>query len=209
MAEVNELFGKVTGEQSFFKPGEKKRVIPCAKGEYFGHIIEVESKMLDVQQGKFKARLYTFTVEASEENKTKDFQYVNIKGDLEETKGDVYVGRKFRGKLWRFLEPQDGDTFESNSSGNKAYLRFCQNIGVECPSEKRTIDGEDVDVQLLPNLTTDDMLGQPVIAFVDKGKPYTDKNGVQKQFFDCKFCKKWDDGKRKDISSGGKNEIPF
>ena len=39
MAEVNELFGKVTGEQSFFKPGEKKRVIPCAKGEYFGHII--------------------------------------------------------------------------------------------------------------------------------------------------------------------------
>ena len=88
-------------------------------------------------------------------------------------------------------------------------MRFCQNIGVECPTEKRTIDGEDVDVQLLPNLTTDDMLGQAIIAFVDKGKPYTDKNGVEKQFFDCKFCKKWDDGKRKDISSGGKNEIPF
>ena len=53
------------------------------------------------------------------------------------------------------------------------------------------------------------MLGQPIITFVDKGKPYTDKNGVKKQFFDCKFCKKWDDGKRKDISTGGKNEIPF
>tara|TARA_R110000824_G_scaffold284376_1_gene472668 strand:+ start:5992 stop:6621 length:630 start_codon:yes stop_codon:yes gene_type:complete len=209
MAEVNEIFGKVTGEQSFFKPSAKKEFIPCAKGEYFGHIIEVESKMLDVQQGKYKARLYTFVVEASTENKDKEFQYENIKGDLEKTKGDAYIGRKFRGKLWRFLEPQDDDAFESNSSGNKAYLRFCQNIGVECPTEKRTIDGEDVDVQLLPNLTTDDMLGQAIIAFVDKGKPYTDKNGVEKQFFDCKFCKKWDDGKRKDISSGGKNEIPF
>ena len=41
MAEVNEIFGKVTGEQSFFKPSAKKEFIPCAKGEYFGHIIEV------------------------------------------------------------------------------------------------------------------------------------------------------------------------
>ena len=209
MAEVNEMFSKVTGEQSFFNPKAKKEFTPFAKGEYFAHITEVESKMLDVKQGTYKARLYTFSVEAAEENKDKFFEFENIKGDLEKTQGDVYVGKKFRGKVWRFLEPQKDDTFESNSSGNKAYLRFCQNIGIECPTEVKTIDGEDVEVQLLPNLTTDDMLGQPIIAFVDKGKPFTDKNGNTKQYFDCKFCKKWDGGKRKEITTGGKNEIPF
>ena len=208
MAEVNELFGKVTGEQSFFAK-KKKEFTPFAKGEYFGHIVEVETKMLDVRQGKYKARLYSFVIEVAEENKDKDFEFENIKGELEETKGHVYVGKKFRGKLWRFLEPQEGDSFESNSDGNRAYLRFCQNIGVECPKETRTIDGEDIEVQLLPNLTTDSVLGQPVIAFVDKGKPFTDKNGNQRQFFDCKFCKEWAGGKRKDITTGGKNEIPF
>ena len=209
MAEVNDMFNEITKEQSFYTKGRKTKFIPFAKGDYWGHITEVDSKVLDVKGGQYKARLYTFSVEAAEENKDKSFEFENIKGDLEKTKGNVYVGKKFRGKLWRFLEPQKDDTFESNSSGNKAYLRFCQNIGIECPTEIKTIDGEDVEVQLLPNLTTDDMLGQPIIAFVDKGKPFTDKNGNTKQYFDCKFCKKWDGGKRKDISTGGKNEIPF
>ena len=210
MADVNEMFSKVTGEQSFFNPNAKKKEFtPFAKGEYFGHITEVDSKVLDVREGKYKARLYSFIVEASEENKDKDFKFENIKGELEDTKGDVYVGKKFRGKLWRFLEPQKGDKFESNSDGNKAYLTFCKNIGKECPIEVRTIDGEDIEVQLLPNLTTEDFLGQPIIAFVDKGRPFTNKNGEKRQYFDCKFCKKWEGGKKRTISSGGKNEIPF
>ena len=209
MAEVNDMFSKVTEEQSFFNPKKKSKFTPVAKGEYFGHIIDVDTKILDVKGGKYKARLYSFTVEASEENKDKTFEFENIKGELEETKGDSYVGMRFRGKLWRFLEPQKGDTFESNSEGNSAYLRFCETIGVDCPSEVRTIDGEDIEVKLLPSLTADDILGRAVIAFVDKGKPFTDKKGNKKQYFDCKFCKKWEDGKRKDITSGGKNEIPF
>ena len=86
---------------------------------------------------------------------------------------------------------------------------FCKNIGKECPTETRNIGGEDIEVQLLPNLTTEDFLGQPVIAFVDKGRPYTDKKGNKRQYYDCKFCKKWEDGKRKMITSGGSNEIPF
>ena len=71
------------------------------------------------------------------------------------------------------------------------------------------IDGEDIEVKLLPSLSAEDFLGQPIIAFVDKGRPYTDKHGKQRQYYDCKFCKKWDEGKKKDISAGGKNEIPF
>ena len=62
MADVNEMFSKVTGEQSFFSKSKKKEFTPVAKGEYFGHIVEVESKILDVKQGKYKARLYSFVV---------------------------------------------------------------------------------------------------------------------------------------------------
>ena len=112
MAEVNEMFSKVTGEQSFFNPKAKKEFTPFARGEYFGHITEAESKMLDVQKGKYKARLYSFVVEVAKENNNKEFEFENIKGDLEKTKGKVYVGKKFRGKLWRFLEPQEGDSYE-------------------------------------------------------------------------------------------------
>ena len=209
MADVNEMFTKVTGEQSYFNPHKKTDFKPIAKGEYFGHIVEAETKILDVKGGKYKARLYSYTVEASEENKDKEFTYFTKEGKSETTKGDTYVGIKFRGKLWRFLEPQKGDTFESYAEGNKAYLRFCETIGVDCPTEKKKIDGKEVEVKLLPSISTEDILGQPVIAFVDKGRPYTDKNGKTRQYHDCKFCMKWEGGKKKTITGGGKDEIPF
>ena len=210
MAEVNDMFDDITKEQSFFNPNSdksKKKYIPLVKGEYFGHIVEVTTKILDVKGGKYKARLYNYIVETSKENAEKE---VVDEGNGKVVKaGDSFVGKKFRGNLWRFLEPKDGDDFESNSEGNTAYMRFCENIGKECPTEMKTIDGVDVSVKLLPSLSTEDFLGQPVIAFADKGRPFTDKEGKTRQYFDCKFCKKWEDGTKKDISSGGSNEIPF
>tara|TARA_R110002110_G_scaffold1080_4_gene4354 strand:+ start:475 stop:1152 length:678 start_codon:yes stop_codon:yes gene_type:complete len=211
MAEVNDMFDDITKEQSIANPNaKKKQFTPIATGEYYGHIVKVETKILDVKGGKYKARLYSYTVEASEENKDKDFTYYdNYKQENVNTKGFDYVGKKFRGNLWKFLEPGKGDTFESNADGNSSFLRFCDTIGKDCPVETRNIDGQDVEVKLLPSLSSEDFLGQPVIAFVDKGRPYKDKNGKERQYMDCKFCKKWDDGKKKDISVGGENEIPF
>ena len=52
------------------------------------------------------------------------------------------------------------------------------------------------------------MLGQPVTAFVDKGREFTNKNGNKTFFWDCKFCKKWEGGNMKDVSSSGSG-IPF
>ena len=209
MADVNEMFSKVTEEQSFFNASEKKEFTPFAEGEYLTHIIEADSDLKDVLNGKYKARLYSFVVQVAEENKDEDFEYEDINGKLKPTKGSEYIGKKFRGKVWRFLEPQKGDTFESNAGGNKAYLWFCQNIGIGCPTESKTIDGKKVEVQLLPKLSADDMLGQPVVAFVAKGKPFKDAKGQTRQYWECKFCKKWEDGKRKKITAGGKDEIPF
>ena len=207
MADVNDMFNDITKEQSYYKAGAKKEITPYAKGEYLGHIVKVDSRIVDVQN-KYKARVFTYTVEVAKENKDMDFTFIDIDGKPKATKGDVYVGKKFLGKLWRFLEPTDKDTFESNSTGNNNYLRFCETIGVECPKETKTIGGEDIEVQILPSLSDDDFLGQPITAVVDLGKPWTDREGKRRQYWDCKFCKKWESGKKKSIS-GGSDEIPF
>ena len=207
MADVNDMFNDITKEQSYYKAGAKKEVTQFAKGEYLCHIVAVKSKIVDVQN-KYKARLYSYTVEVANENKDMDFTIIDIDGKPKAVKGDGYVGKKFFGTLWRFLEPTDKDTFESNSTGNTNYLRFCETIGVKCPKETKTIGGEDIEVQILPSLSEDDFLGQPVTSVVDLGKPWTDKEGKRRQYWECKFCKKWESGKKKTIS-GGSNEIPF
>jgi hypothetical protein len=208
MADVNDMFDDITKEQSYYTPKEKKDTIPITEGDYLCHITEVDSKILDVQ-GKYKARLYSYTVEVAEENKNMDYNYTEINGDKKHTKGTPYVGKRLFGKLWRFIEPKEGDDFESNSQGNTNYLRFCETIGVECPKETKNIDGEDIEVQMLPSLSAEDMLGQPVTAFVALGKPWKDRNGKTRQYFDCKFCKRWEGGKKKTIKAGAKDEIPF
>jgi uncharacterized Fe-S cluster-containing radical SAM superfamily protein len=69
MADVNDMFNEVTKEQSFYVKGEKKKFTPFTKGEYYGHITEVDSKILDVKGGQYKARLYTYTVTVAPENR--------------------------------------------------------------------------------------------------------------------------------------------
>ena len=67
----------------------------------------------------------------SEENKDKDFIYEDYKTRAQvNTKGHDYVGKKFKGNLWKFLEPSKDDKFDSNQGGNKAYFRFCETLGV-------------------------------------------------------------------------------
>ena len=84
MADVNEMFDDTTKEESFFVPGkEKKRLTqPLAQGEYFGHITSCQSKIVDVKKGEFKARLYNYTFQASEENESKTFQFKNLAGEM-------------------------------------------------------------------------------------------------------------------------------
>lgn len=65
-----------------------------------------------------------------------------------------------------------------------------------------------MEVKLLPNLSPDDTLGQPCIAFVDLGRPWVNKNGERKQYWDSKYIKKWPEGEKK-VISGGEDEIPF
>ena len=62
MATVNDMFDSVTKEQSFYREDAKStkgsKFAPYTKGEYFGHITEVDSKILDVKGGQYRARLF-------------------------------------------------------------------------------------------------------------------------------------------------------
>ena len=73
----------------------------------------------------------------------------------------------------------------------------------------RNINGEDVEVQLLPELSSSDMLGKACKATVDLGRPWTNKDGERKQYWDSKYVMKWDEGKDKVISEADSDEIPF
>ena len=215
MADVNDMFddlSKQKNESSFYVPptGDKKDIkgffTPFVEGDYFGHIVKVESKVIDVKRtGNFRARLYKYEVEVAEENKANKYTYKDINGEDQEATGDAYKGKKFRGDLWRFLDPQDGDDFDSNPDGNRKYLYFCEAIGLKCPKEKREIDGKKVEVLSLPSITEGDILGKPVVAVVKKGRPYTNKEGKTRTFYDCKWIKQWKNGKTKEVG----DEIPF
>ena len=213
MAEVNDVFDKITDELSFFDPSKVKKVDTkefeaIREGEYLGHITDVETKIVDVKRdGNFRARMYKYTVTVAAENEQQEYKKEDINGDMITYKGGCYKNLKFRGTLWRFLEPNDTDTFDSNSGGNKGYLRFCETLGIDCPTHVKNVDGQDIEVKALPNLTSQDMLGRPVTAFVAYGRPFKNKEGVTKRYFDCKFIKKWEGGKK--ITVGGSDDIPF
>jgi hypothetical protein len=208
MADVTNVFSDITGEKSFYtaEKKEKKEFVPIVPGEYLCHIIDVKTSIRDVK-GKYKGRVYNYTVQVAAENSTNKYTYQEINGDDKETDGSTYKGYKFRGSVWRFLEPQEEDKFEANPTGNKGYYYFCEAIGVDCPRETKTINGKEVEVQTLPNLTSNDLIGKPVIAVVGEGRPWKDKDGNKKTFWDCKFVKRWEDGKEK--SDASSEEIPF
>ena len=211
MGNVNELFDNAT-EESFFieeegntkdkKTTNNKQFTPIVEGNYLGHIIEVETRLVDVKN--WKARLYNYTVQVHKDN---SFNKYTLYG--EHISGKEYVGLKFRGNVWRFLEPKESDSFESNANGNKGYLMHCETIGIECPTQKKEVNGKEVTVKMLPNLNTNDMLGVPVTAVVKKGKPFTNKNGERKQYFDCKWVERWKDGVKIDVEGDKDEKIPF
>ena len=93
MATVNDMFNEVTKEQSFYvKVADKKKSFtPFAQGEYFGHITEVDSRVLDVKGGQYKARLFTYTVTVAPENKENEFLYEDISGKMVKTENYLFL----------------------------------------------------------------------------------------------------------------------
>ena len=76
----------------------------------------------------------------------------------------------------------------------------------------KTLDGKEVTLKHLPNLTEDDLLGKPVIAVqaLSNCKPWTDKRGnTHTKGWRVKFVKIWEDGGVKDMSFDPASDLPF
>tara|TARA_R100000234_G_scaffold99900_2_gene68632 strand:+ start:1570 stop:2199 length:630 start_codon:yes stop_codon:yes gene_type:complete len=209
MANSNEMFDDLlTKKESFFIPEAKEKKeykAPNVRGEFYGHIKNATQKQVEWNKDgeKFKAIVYNYDFEVAKENESQKYTYEHYKDGSEQTSmGKDYIGRIYKGSgVFRFLEPEDGDDFISNASGNRNYQRFCETLQVEIPTKTVEMNGESVDVQALPCLDSSEINGRPVIAVIDKGKPYTWK-GKQVTPHVVKFVKKWEGG---EVS----NDIPF
>ena len=203
-------------EEALFIPSEettettKEEYVPKVEGEYLGHIVETRTIVREFTKDKrqMKARIFNFKVEIAPENTHNTYTIHNTDGSTREVSGEHYVGHTIMADgVFRFLEPGDGDTFVSNAEGNKRYLMFCQSLGMEIPTEERTINGKTVKVQLLPDIKEQDMNGTPVVAVVGRGQDWTDDQGKTRPSWKVKFTKLWERGKR--LAGTTTDDLPF
>ena len=206
-SETAKMFDDMLNDtESFFVPGEeteksKPKNAPNVRGEFYGHMQNATSREVSwTKDGiTFKALVYNYEFVIDAKNSEQTYEK-----DGQTFKGEEYVGRTYRSNgIFRFLEPQKGDDFESNSSGNKRYFQFCETVGVEIPRKVVKMKGQDVEVQVLPPLKGTDIDGAPAIALIDAGKPYKNKEGEERTPHVVKFVKEWEGGVKKDA------DIPF
>ena len=199
MNDINKMFDNAINEVSLYKPEASKKNeekwVPFNEGQYYGHIVDVESRIVDVQE-KYRARVYNYLLKVAPKNGDLNYPWIDEEGKQKKQSGKAYVGRTIRARgVFRFLEPGNADPFEANPEGNKSYYYFCQAIGLECKDVTKEIDGEQVTFKELPNLTTDKMEGQPVIGVCGHGKPYINKDNKEVTPFQVKFVKEWPKGR--------------
>ena len=187
------------------------------EGDYLGHIANVRSivrsvKCRDTQQkDRFKARIYNFDVIVADENRGMTYQYEDITGKHIEVSGEQFVDKKLMAKgVFKFLDPQEGDTFEGNPTENHKYSLFCETLGVHPEEETRTIDGKETTVKLLPLLTEEQMLGRPVTAILKKVKDKWVNNKGETMHYSWRvsFVKPWTQGSVKTMEVN-KDDLPF
>ena len=202
-------------EEALFIPSEdgseeRDEYIPMVEGEYLGHITETRSLTREFvkEDRPMKARIFNFKVTVAHENSNNKYTLHRKDRAPREITGEHYVDKTIVADgVFRFLEPVEGDKFVSNAEGNKRYLMFCQSLGLEIPTEERTINGNTVKVQLLPDVKEDDLEGTPVIAVVGRGQDWTDDTGHTRPSWRVKFTKQWKDGKR--LAKTTTNDLPF
>ena len=196
--------------------GEFKRT-GLVEGEYLGHIVNARSIVRPVkdwetkEEGKYQARIYNFDVIVADENRGMTYQYEDITGKHIEISGEQFVDKKLMAKgVFKFLDPQEGDTFVGNPTENHKYSLFCETLGVHPKEETRTIDGKETTVKLLPLLTEEHMLGRPVTAVLKKVKDKWVNNKGETMHYSWRvsYVKPWTEGSVKTMEVN-KDDLPF
>ena len=200
-------------EEALFIPSDDttRMHTPKVEGDYLGHMTETKTivREFKTSDGRdVKARIFNYKVEVAHENATREYTFTDRNGTEHHTNGEPYVGWTVSARgIFRFLEPKEGDTFESNSENNVAYLRFCQALGLTIETTQRQVNGKTIDVQVLPTLEESDINGKPVIAVVGRDKDWINDDGETMPSFKVKFVKLWKDGKI--LATTSHNDLPF
>ena len=200
-------------EEALFIPTDDttRTHTPKVEGDYLGHITDTTTLVREFKTSdgrNVKARIFNYKVEVAHENATREYHFTDHNGTQHTTSGEPYVGWTVSARgVFRFLEPGEGDTFESNSENNVAYLRFCQALGMTIETTQREVNGKTIDVQVLPTLTEHDINGRPVIAVVGRDKDWVNDEGETMPSFRAKFVKLWKEGKA--LATTTKHDLPF
>ena len=197
MTSINEINIGENNTMHYYDPKENSSVNLIPKQLYPMHVIDVKTRTVDVR-GKYKAKVYNIIYEIAKECGEKTF--ITDKGEIS---GQSFIGKKVYGSgIFMFLNPQAGDTFEANNGANERYLRFCETLKIDCPEIEVDIDGEKRMVKQFPELSNTEMIGKPIMGFIDI-EEYTDKDGKEKMSYKVKDFTEWADGKEKEA------ELPF
>jgi len=201
MSTMTEVANATTAKVNFYDPSQDKKTTRLASGVYPCHVIECESKTIEKKiKGKYKAMVFNYKVEVHESVSGKVYHIQDIDGSMKEVPGSDYIGRVIKSAgIFFFLTPDVGDDFEANSGGNKRYMDTAIALGVDCPEIEIVVDGKRRMVKTLPNLTKANFIGKPVMASVDMGRSYTDKNGIERFPFEVKSIEQWNEGETRDV----------
>ena len=203
MASVNEINIGGSSNMNYYDPkeGEKNKYVSLVpKQLYPCHAKEMTSREVTVK-GKYKAKVFNIVYEIAEECAALTFDT-----EQGQVSGASFVGKKlYANGIFMFLNPCPVDNFEANNGGNETYLRFCEAIKVNCPEVEVDVDGEKRMVKQFPELTEADVVGSPIMGYVDK-QMYKNAEGEDKVSYKVKSFTEWSEGKKRDLDG---ESLPF
>ena len=199
MASVNEINMGDKTQMNYYDPKENTRVSFVVKQLYPMHAKKVRTGEVPVK-GKYKAKVYNIIYEIAKE--CSEHKYSTESGEIN---GSAFIGKQiYATGIFMFLNPKPGDDFEANNGANERYLRFCETIRVNCPEVEVDVDGEKRMVKQFPELTDSEIIGKPILGFIDT-EEYV-KDGETRTSYKVKDFTDWKDGKVKDFELA---DLPF
>ena len=199
MASVNEINIGDTNHMHYYDPKENNRVSLIPKQLYPMHAMSLGTREVDVK-GKYKAKVYNIIYEIAED--CSKHKYMTDSGEIN---GSAFAGKEvYAIGIFMFLNPKPGDSFEANNGANEKYLRFCETIRVECPEAEVVVDGEKRMVKQFPELQENEIIGKPILGFIDTVEYI--KDGETRISYKVKDFAPWTDGKVKDYEL---DNLPF
>ena len=197
----------VSETRSYFDPSEVKENVRLVPGKYLGHISKATIKNDVKVRGSYMSNIYNYYLKIHKANAENVYMVDDINGEPKEHKGDVYEGKEVRSNgIFHFIAPTEFDEFKANPGGNKKYYELVKALDVPCNESEVEIEGKKKTIYELPSLDGSDMIGKPIIATLNFGKPWKGDDGVERKTIEVKHAVLWEGGEVIDVEL---DDLPF